>query len=398
MAIITVNNTTTTVNKTNTMTTNNTSNNNSNNNTSNNNTSNNTSTTNNVPYNDGVSPTKKFLKIDMHTHILPKHLPDLKKKYGYGEWIKLEHHESGKAKMLIDEKNFRVIQCNCWSSDERIQECDAAGVDVQVLSTVPVLFCYSAKPQHTLELARYLNDHIAQVCAKNPKRFIGFATLPMQSPDLAVQELKRCINELGLFGVQIGSHVNDWNLDAPDLNPFWKACEELNAAVFVHPWGMQTNGRMEKYWYPWLIGMPCETTVAMCSIIFGGVLERHPNLKVSFAHGGGSFPGTLGRIVHGFKVRPDLCAIKIKKNPLEYLKRIYVDSLVHDKDTLQFIIKKFGIDQVMLGSDYPFPLGEHHPGQMIEQSEWLSDEDKEKLLSGNVLKFLGIDKKEFYGI
>ncbi|CAG8507406.1 4274_t:CDS:10 [Diversispora eburnea] len=268
--------------------------------------------------------------------------------------------DMGKAKMLIDGKNFRVIQCNCWSSDERIQECDVSGIDVQVLSTVPVMFAYSAKPQHTLELARYLNDHIAQVCDKNPKRFIGLATLPMQSPDLAIQELKRCINELGLFGVQIGSHINDWNLDAPELNPFWKACEELNVAVFVHPWGMQTNGRMEKYWYPWLIGMPCETTVAMCSVIFGGVLERHPKLKISFAHGGGSFPGTLGRIVHGFNVRPDL---------------------FHDEDTLQFIIKKFGIDKVMLGSDYPFPLGEHHPGQMIEQSEWLSDEDKEKLLT-----------------
>ncbi|CAG8440983.1 8895_t:CDS:10 [Acaulospora morrowiae] len=355
----------------------------------------------NVPCSDGTTLTKtsgrKFFKIDMHTHILPKHLPDMEKKCGYGGWIKLNHNEEGKANMLLDGKNFREVKCNCWSVNERVHECNVTGVDVQVLSTVPVMFAYFGKPQHTLELARYLNDHIAQVCSENPRRFVGLGTVPMQSPDLAVQELKRCVNELGLCGVQIGSHINEWNLDAPELNPFWEACENLNAAVFVHPWDMENKGRMEKYWYPWLIGMPCETTISICSVIFGGVLERYPKLKISFAHGGGSFFGTLGRIVHGFEVRPDLCAIKIKKSPLEYLKRIYVDSLVHDEDALQIIIKKIGAGQIMLGSDYPFPLGEHHPGEMIERCEWLSDEDKERLLGKNALKFLGIENHKFYG-
>ncbi|CAG8578922.1 3497_t:CDS:2, partial [Racocetra fulgida] len=195
--------------------------------------------------------------------------------------------------MIIDGKNFREIQCNCWSADERVRECDNTGVDVQ--------------PQHTLDLARYLNDHIAQVCAEDPKRFVGLGTLPMQSPELAVQELKRCVNELGLVGIQIGSHINEWNLDSPELDPIWEikynfreqACDQLKVPVFVHP---------------------------------------------------------------------------------EYMDRIYVDSLVHDEDTLQFLIKKIGIDKVMLGSDYPFPLGESHPGKLIEGCDWLSDEDKEKLL------------------
>ncbi|CAG8646777.1 9476_t:CDS:2, partial [Ambispora leptoticha] len=316
-------------------------------------------------------------------HILPKHWPDLKKKYGYGGWIQMDHYEPGKARMLLDGKNFREVQCNCWSAEERIRECNAFDVDVQVLSTVPVMFSYSAKPQHTLDLARYLNDHIAQVCAEDPKRFVGLGTLPMQSCELAVGELRRCIIELGLVGIQIGSHINELNLDAPELEPLWEACEELNAAVFVHPWDMENKGRMEKYWFPWLVGMPCETTISICSLIFGGVLERHPKLKVSFAHGGGSFPGTIGRIVHGFNVRPDLCATKITK--------------IHDEDTLKFLIKKMGIDRIMLGSDYPFPLGEHHPGKLIEECDALSDEDKEKLLSGNALKFLGIeDKKDLF--
>ncbi|CAG8546154.1 6648_t:CDS:2 [Scutellospora calospora] len=199
--------------------------------------------------NDVITTSKKFFKIDMHTyhfffllifekkrHILPKHWPDLKKKYGYGGWVQLNHHEPGKARMIIDGKNFREIQCNCWSADERVRECDNTGVNVQVLSTIPVMFSYSAKPQHTLDLARYLNDHIAQVCDEDPKRFIGLGTLPMQSPELAVQELKRCVNELGLAGIQIGSHVNEWNLDALELDPIWEACNELKVPVFIHPW------------------------------------------------------------------------------------------------------------------------------------------------------------------
>ncbi|RUS28527.1 hypothetical protein BC938DRAFT_481782 [Jimgerdemannia flammicorona] len=297
--------------------------------------------------------------------------------------------------MMMNGKNFRTVECNCWSSQQRIKEMISTEVDVQVLSTVPVMFNYAAKPEHTLDLARYLNDHIAQVCAENPKRFVGLGTLPMQAPELAVQELRRCVNELGLSGIQIGSHVNDWNLDAPELDLVWEAAEELGVAIFVHPWDMDNKGRMEKYWFPWLIGMPCETTVAICSMVFGGVFERYPDLKVCFAHGGGSFPGTIGRIEHGFNVRPDLCAIRTKQSPLTYLDRIHVDSLVHDEDTLQFLIKKVGIDHIMLGSDYPFPLGEHHPGKMIEECEWLTDDQKVKLLSGNVLKFLGIEKREF---
>lgn len=178
------------------------------------------------------------------------------------------------------------------------------------------MFNYAARPEHTLDLARYLNDHIAQVVAEDPKRFVGLGTLPMQAPELAVQELKRCREELGLTGIQIGSHINDWNLDAPELDPIWAACEETNAVVFVHPWDMDSKGRMEKYWFPWLVGMPCETTISICAMVMGGVLERFPKLKVSFAHGGGSFPATVGRIQHGFEVRPDLCATRTKNGPM----------------------------------------------------------------------------------
>ncbi|RKO94315.1 hypothetical protein BDK51DRAFT_35815 [Blyttiomyces helicus] len=334
----------------------------------------------------------KPLRVDLHTHIIPKRLPNLADKYGYGGWISLQSLPDGRARMMLDGKPFRDIECNCWDAEERITDCKETGVDVQVISTIPVLFNYWAQPEHCLDLAKYLNDHIAQTCALYPQKFVGLATLPMQSPKLAVQELRRCVEELNLPGIQIGSHINEWNLDSPELEPVWTACEELDVAVFVHPWDMDNKGRMAKYWFPWLIGMPCESTIAISSLIFGGVLERHPKLRVCLAHGGGSFPYTLGRLEHGFNCRPDLVATNCKKNPMSYLGRIWCDSLVHDQDALTFLVKKMGIDRVMLGSDYPFPLGEQSPGKLVAESTDLSEEDKEKILGLNALKFLGLDR------
>jgi aminocarboxymuconate-semialdehyde decarboxylase len=328
--------------------------------------------------------------IDCHTHILPPELPIFKKKFGYGGFITLEHQTECCARMVRDDGQFfREVGKNCWDPLERIQECEQTGVSKQVLSTVPVMFNYWAKPKDTLHTAQYLNDHIAEVVAKAPNNFYGLGTLPMQSPELALQELERCIKQLGLCGVQIGSHVNGWNLCAEELFPIFKACEALGAAVFVHPWEMIGLKEMPKYWLPWLVGMPAETTRAICSMIFGGIFERCPNLRVCFAHGGGTFAFTLGRIAHGFTMRPDLCAQDNQICPSEYLGKFYVDSLVHDDAALRFLIDKVGIDKVMLGSDYPFPLGELEPGKLINES-LMEHEDRHKLLHGNAKSWLGV--------
>lgn len=329
-------------------------------------------------------------KIDIHTHILPSDLPSFKEKYGYGGFIKLDHHKPCCARMLQDDgKFFREIQSNCWDIEKRIEECGKNQVTMQVLSTVPIMFSYWAKPEDCLDLSKFLNDHIASIVREHPKQFQGLGTLPMQSPELAVRELERCVKDLGLCGVQIGSHVNSWNLSDPNLFSVFQAAEELGAAIFVHPWDMMGQDRMPKYWLPWLVGMPAEVSLAICSMIFGGVFERLPKLRVAFAHGGGAFPATLGRIEHGFNSRPDLCAEDNNVNPREYLKRIYVDSLVHDRKTLEFIIGQFGVERIALGSDYPFPLGEECPGQLIDELS-LSSMQKERLLAGTAREWLGL--------
>ncbi len=332
------------------------------------------------------------IKIDIHTHILPPDIPKFKDKFGYGGFIELKHqHVCGKscsADMVDDSgKFFRKVEPNCYEADARITD------TIQVLSTVPVMFSYWAKPQDGDYVSRYLNDHIAEVTLKNPEKFVALGTLPMQSPDLAVKEITR-LKTLGVAGVQIGSHVNEWNLDEKKLFPVYEALESAGMCLFVHPWDMMGQEKMPKYWLPWLVGMPAETSLAICSMIFGGVFEKFPKLRVAFAHGGGSFPMTIGRIEHGFNCRPDLVAVDNNVNPRNYLGKFWLDSLVHDPDALKFIVKLMGSNRVAMGSDYPFPLGEEVPGKLIETSDF-SPEVKAQLLYKNALEWLGVSEDRF---
>jgi len=334
-----------------------------------------------------------MLTIDIHTHILPEKIPDFKSKFGYGGFISLDHHKPCCARMMIGDKFFREVEQNCWDPPTRIKECDHHDVQVQVLSTVPVMFSYWAKAADCLDVSMFLNDHIAAIVQRYPKRFVGLGTVPMQEPQLAIAELERC-KKIGLAGIQIGSHVNEWNLNAPELFPVFEACQKMEMAVFVHPWEMMGTDKMQRYWLPWLVGMPAETSLAICSMIFGGVFEKLPKLRVAFAHGGGSFPATIGRIQHGFDCRPDLVAIDNKVSPRNYLGKFYLDSLVHDPVMLDYIVKLVGPERVALGSDYPFPLGENEPGTLIRSMPY-EEKIKERLLSGSALEWLNLKKEQF---
>ena len=315
-------------------------------------------------------------------------MPNWTKKFGYGEFIHLEHRNCT-ACMMKGDTVFREVEDNCFDAGVRLKDMDETNVSVQVLSTIPVLFNYWAKAEDGLETSRFFNDHIADTVVKDPTRFIGIGTVPLQDSDMAIKEMERCVQELKMPGLEIGSNVNKKNLNEKEFFPFYKRAEELGCALFVHPWKMMGSKQLEKYWLPWLVGMPAETSRAICSMIFGGVFEQFPKLRVAFAHGGGSFPITIGRIVHGFNVRPDLTAIDNNVNPRNYLGKFWIDSLVHDANALEYILKVMGENSICLGSDYPFPLGEHYPGKLVEQMDFENGLN-EKLLFRNAENWLGI--------
>ncbi len=326
--------------------------------------------------------------IDTHTHIIPKQLPDFAKQFGYGDFIQLDHHQPNKAWMMQGNKRFREIEANCWEAQVRLEDMQKHGIHQQVICTIPVLFSYWAQAQHGWQVSQFLNDDIANTVSQHPNQFIGLATLPMQDVTLAIKELERCM-QLGFKGIQIGSNVNNKNLSEPEFFELWAACESLNAAVLIHPWQMMGQEHTSKYWLPWLVGMPAEISRAACSLIFGGVMEKFKNLKVCLAHGGGSFISTIGRIEHGWECRPDLVAIDNPINPRHYLQRFWYDSHVCDHQLLQYTIDVVGANRLMQGSDYPFPLGEAIPGELVRTAP-ISEADK-KLILGDVPKaWLGI--------
>ena len=324
--------------------------------------------------------------IDIHTHILPESIPDFHEQFGYGDFVTLRH-EAHTSIMLQGGEFFRRVDRRLFDIDARLEDCDRSGVDVQVLSTVPAMFSYWAKPVDAAHVARFLNDDLATVVATHPNRFVGLGTIPMQDTAMSIDELERCTTELGLDGIEIGTHCGPNNLSNPNLFPLFEAAADLEAAVFVHPWDMMAMDQMPEFWLPWLVGMPAESARAICSMILGGVFERLPSLRVAFAHGGGSFPGTAGRIQHGFEVRPDLVATGTAISPRDQLGRFWVDSIVHDQRTLLFLMDVIGAERICLGTDFPFPLGELEPGALVSAAD-LDPSTTSALLGTNATEWL----------
>lgn len=310
--------------------------------------------------------------------------------------------------------SFRRIDANCWDPAARLEDMARAGVDAQVLSTVPVMFSYWANPDDTMSVSRWLNDHLAGVVGERPTKFAGLGTVPLNDVALACRELERCVTQLGMAGVQIGSNVNGTNLGDASLREFFLCAQSLDACVLVHPWDMigarfgQTathdpsvpapplpEPRYAENWAAWLVGMPAETCLAALSVMNAGLLDMAPSLRICFAHGGGSLAGTIGRIEHGYHARPDLCARHTTTSPRGWLKRgdaparFYVDSLVHDASALRTLIGLVGEERIALGSDYPFPLGEDLAGTLIRSMDELPARTRDRLLGGTAAEFLG---------
>jgi aminocarboxymuconate-semialdehyde decarboxylase len=330
----------------------------------------------------------KNLRVDFHTHIISEDFPDLVAKYGDNRFPVLHKTCSCGAEIMVQGKTFRKITDQTWDPDKRIEDMDSEGVDIQVLSPIPVTFSYWSDSEAGLELAKSQNDFIASVVNKYPERFIGMGTVPLQDVTLAIAEMERAVKELGLKGIQIGSNVNGQNLDDDSLYLFFEAAAKMNVPLFVHPWATLGKERLGKFNSMYTIGMPSETALAAGSIIMSGMLDKLPNLKVCFAHGGGSLPYILPRMDKGWEVWPD--TRNTEHPPSSYAKKLFYDSLVYDSDNLKFMIERFGAKQIIAGSDYPFLLREKPVGKVIDSLQDISEEDRKLMLGQNALEFLGL--------
>ncbi|HEY6370666.1 MAG TPA: tryptophan 2,3-dioxygenase family protein [Candidatus Sulfotelmatobacter sp.] len=326
--------------------------------------------------------------IDIHNHFFPRTWPDLAARYGTPNWPWIKHTEPGKAEIMVGDRFFRQIYSACWDPEVRLKEMDRDGVEMQVLSATPVLFAYERPVEHALACARLFNDAALELCAQGKGRLKSLCQVPLQDIDASCKELSRCMRA-GHLGVQIGNHVGETNLDDPGIVTFLHHCADERAAVLVHPWDMLAPQRMPKYMMPWTVGMPAETQLGIVAMILGGAFDRLPHhLRICFAHGGGSFAFLLGRLENAWQHHPvahGVCELP----PSQYLKRFSVDSAVFDDRALQFLVGTMGAERVMLGSDYPFPLGEHRVGSLI-RSGHLSAPAKDRLLGANAVEFLGL--------
>lgn len=332
------------------------------------------------------------MRVDFHTHFIPESYPDMGERYGGEGWATLVHSGPCKADIYNAGKHYRQIDDRSWSPERRLTDMDAEGIDVQVLSPIPVTFSYHFSASAVLELAQMQNEEIARVTALATERFIGLGTVPLQEPELAAAEVRRAVVALGLAGVEIGTNVEGKNLDDPALEPFWQACVETGAAIFVHPATVLAPERTSKYRMTYSVGYTTETGIAAAAIVMSGLMNRYPSLRLCFAHGGGTFPWLLPRLDQVWQTFDDVKAGTPRK-PSEVAKLLTYDTLTYDTTNLRFLIDRCGGDRLVMGTDYPFPLREEPPGKVIDAVENLSPEQRVGMLGQNALRFLGRENK-----
>ncbi|MGA3489525.1 amidohydrolase family protein [Micromonosporaceae bacterium DT55] len=327
--------------------------------------------------------------VDVHTHLVPRGWPELGAACGGSDWPWLRLDSERDAMIMVGSAEFRPIGAQCWEPGLRLADMDTDGVDVQVVSPTPLFFSYDRPADQAVKVARIFNDLTLEMTAGGAGRLIPFCQVPLQDPDAACAELDRCL-AAGHAGVEIGNHVGDRDLDDAGVVTFLQHCAQVGAPVFVHPWDMPGGPRVERWMARWLTGMPAETHLSVLALILGGVFDRVPEtLRICFAHGGGSFPFWLGRADNAWRRRGDLVRGASTAPPSSYVDRFYVDSVVFTPPALRLLVETIGEDRVLLGSDYPYPLGERPVGQVIRESDFLTEGQRTKLRSANALRFLG---------
>ncbi len=327
--------------------------------------------------------------VDIHSHFYPDQLPDFSSRFG-GEWPGFYATDPGKGMITLGGNDFRPVYEACWNPEVRIEEMDQHGIDIQIVCATPLLFAYDKPIDQADEWAKQVNDSARELCANNAQRLRTLCQVPLQDIDASCAELSRA-RESGHVGVQIGNHVGLKNLDDEGIITFLQHCADENMPVLVHPWDMMSAERMPRYMLQWLVAMPAETQLSVLSLILSGAFERIPaSLKLCFAHGGGSFAFLLGRVQNAWQHR-DIVREDCPHPPSHYCNRFYVDSAVFDEQALKLLTGVMGAERVMLGSDYPFPLGEQEIGKLIRQSQQHNEDEKARLLGLNALEFFSLD-------
>jgi aminocarboxymuconate-semialdehyde decarboxylase len=325
--------------------------------------------------------------IDVHAHILTDETMSLINKEAPAMGIKLTPIDQEFSVLEVNGVPYKPFPRGGWDVERRLKDMDFAEVGAQVLSNTPQTFLYNIDASMNVALAALQNDQIAKTVKAKPDRFYGIATLPMQAPDKAAAELRRAMTTLGLKGAQIGSNVNGRNLDDPALEPLWKVAHELKALIMVHPTGVAGADRLKSYYLANLIGNPLDSTIAVASVVFGGVVERYPDIKFFFVHGGGFAPYQAGRFSHGWNVRQEPRA-KLVVPPDASLATLYYDTILHARPQLECLLGLVGSSRVVLGSDYPYDMGTLECARQVKALS-ISDTDKMKILNRIPLKLLG---------
>ena len=323
--------------------------------------------------------------VDMHCHLGAPAADALMRPH-----MKPEHNLLMRfSSPITDETNarqFAQIGRKLNTIDERLADMDAMGVDVQVISPSPGQYFYWAEPELGLQASRLVNDTLAEACGRHPDRLVAMGTIPLQHPEYAVAEMRRCVSELGMRGIEVSSNVNGRELSQLELAPVFAAAEELGVLLFLHPLGFTQADRLSEHYFNNIIGNPLESAIAVGHLIFDGVLERHPKLKICVAHGGGYLPTYSGRMDHAFGARAD-ARQHIAREPSSYLRQFWFDSLVFDPDHLQWLVDKFGADRILLGTDYPFDMSEADP---LGFTSGLADDVRDKVRGLNAADLLGL--------
>jgi aminocarboxymuconate-semialdehyde decarboxylase len=324
--------------------------------------------------------------IDIHTHVLADATIKLMQKEIPSLGLKMAPYDADNSVCEVAGVAYRPFPRGGHDIERRFKDMDAAEVDVHLLSVAPQTWLYGQEASVGIASATIQNDEIARLVKEHPDRFSGIATLPMQAPQKAADELRRAMRKLGLHGAMIGSNIGGKNLDDPSFAPLWAAAEELDAFMMIHPGNVAGADRLRSYYLGNLIGNPLDTTIAGACLIFGGVLERHPKLNFIMSHGGGFIPYQGGRWVHGWEVRPEP-KVHVKHSPAPYLDRFLYDTILHAKAPLEFLISSVGADRVFLGSDYPYDMG---TGECVRQvrAANISAADRDIILGGHAAKIL----------